>query len=112
MNIQRTRCPSGTRSDTSNQFPDDDELLSDKVITACSRVRGSLWEEIGACITDLNAIKQIREDTRSNTLRMKMVLDSWKTATQPTVGELLRWFEEVGVNRRVIKMKYEDLYGK
>ena len=82
-------------------------------MTACSRVKGSLWEDIGACIgIDLNAIDEIRDITRSNTLRMKKVLDLWNAAESPTVGELLRWFKEVGVNRTVIKTKYEDLYGR
>ncbi|XP_065845813.1 uncharacterized protein [Oscarella lobularis] len=110
---QQTSFASGAHFDSpaKDSFPGDDELLTDQVITACSRVRGSLWEEIGACVIDLDAIKQIRDDTRSHPLRMKMVFDSWKTAKSPTVGELLHWFEEVGVNRTVIKTKYKDLYG-
>ena len=92
-------------------FPAIEAVVSVDVMRTCANVKGSKWEEIGAYLIELEEIEEIRELTRSNVLRMMKVLESWKLKTErPTVGKVLNWFEQVGVNRQVIVMKYLELY--
>ena len=92
-------------------FPGDEDQLSDKLMATCSLVCPLHWEDIAACTgIDRNTIKEIRKGTDKNVLRMKEVLHVWKTAASPTVRELLRWLKEVGVSRKAIEDKFQDLY--
>ena len=92
-------------------FPSNDELISDDLMKTCACVQGSKWEAIGSLLIDLDALEEIREITRDNTLRMMKVLKGWQLKTErATVGRLLKWFEQVGINERAIKMKYSELY--
>ena len=79
----------------------------------CAVLKGSKWEEIGVVLgIDLEDLEEIGNSTRSNVTRMFKVLKSWsERAKSPTVGKLLKWFEEVGVNRTLIKTKFNELYG-
>ena len=81
---------------------------------ACAAVKGSKWEDISVFLgISLDTLQEIRDSTPSVVLRMFKVLKSWsEKANSPTVGKLLKWFEEVGVNRRLIKMKFEEHYGR
>ncbi|XP_065838981.1 death-associated protein kinase 1-like isoform X2 [Oscarella lobularis] len=98
----------------SDSFPSDDELVPDDVMRACAAVKGSKWEDISVFLgISLDTLQEIRDSTPSVVLRMFKVLKSWsEKANSPTVGKLLKWFEEVGVNRRLIKMKFEEHYGR
>ena len=76
---------------------------------ACAAVKGSKWEEIGVLLIGSEDLDDIRKAYGGNLVRMFQVLESWNTAKSPTVGQLLMWFEEVGVNRCHIKRKYDEL---
>ena len=88
-------------------------MVPDDVMRACAAVKGSKWEDIGVFLgINSDDLEEIRDSTRSVVSRMFKVLKSWsEQAKSPTVGKLLRWFEEVGVNRRLIKTKFNELYG-
>ena len=94
-------------------FPSDHEVVPDDVMRSCAAVKGSKWEEIGVLLgISLDNLKEIGDSTSSVVIRMFKVLKSWtERAKSPTVGKLLKLFEEVGVNRRLIKMKFDELYG-
>ena len=76
----------------------------------CAAFKGSKWEDIGIYLISLEDLDDIRKSYGGNGVHMFKVLESWNTAESPNVGELLKWFEEVGVNRNHIKRKYEELY--
>ena len=79
---------------------------------ACAAVKGSRWEDVGVLLgISLDDLQEIGDSTRGFVSRMFKVLKSWsEKADSPTVGKLLKWFEEVGVNRRHIKMKFKELF--
>ena len=78
----------------------------------CAAVKGSKWEDIGVFLIDSDDLEVIHDSTRSVVSRMMKVLKSWREwKKSPTVGKLLKWFEEVGVNRELIKTKFGELYG-
>ena len=81
-----------------------------KLIQACAAVQGSKWEAISIYICP-NALDDIRKSYGGNEVLMFKVLEAWKLEKSPTVGELLKWFKQVGVNRRTIEDKYEELFG-
>ena len=93
-------------------FPTDEAQVSDDLIKACALVKGSLWENLGVSSIDKNDLQYIREHIRHDYARMVEVLKLWNDAESLTVGQLLGWFEEFGVNRSVIKSKYESLCGR
>ena len=69
--------------------------------------------DIGTFLISPDEIEYIRDFAPTNSARMFKVLESWsKGAKSPTVGRLLRWFEQVDVSQRAIKIKYEELYGR
>ncbi|XP_065845194.1 putative ankyrin repeat protein RF_0381 isoform X2 [Oscarella lobularis] len=95
-----------------DSFPADDELVPDELVKACAIVTGSKWEDIGML---LGISDSDLDDVRGSTTlaRMIKVLDLWrKREESPTVGKLLRWFEQVDVNRRAIERKFDELYGR
>ena len=92
-------------------FSSEHHLVPDDLLRACAAVKASKWEEITVFL-GIDDLDEIREFSSSNVTRMFKVLKSWsERAKSPTVGKLLKWFEEVGVNRRLIIMKFEELYG-
>ena len=93
-------------------FPANEELVSEDLIRVCAAVRGSKWEEVGIFLVSVEDLDEIRKAYGGNAIRMFRVLEAWKMRVSPTVGELLRWFEEVGVNRVHIKKKYEQLFSR
>ena len=75
-------------------------------------MRSCQWEDIGVFLIDSDDLEVIHDSTRSVVSRMMKVLKSWREREKsPTVGKLLKWFEEVGVNRELIKTKFGELYG-
>ena len=79
---------------------------------ACATRAASKWEEMGILL-DVQDLDEIRERYRGIMPRMFKVLELWKMREQsPTVGKLLRWFQEVGVSRYAIKSKYEELFSR
>ena len=93
-------------------FPADEDLASAEFLTACAAVDGSKWEAVSIFLgTSLNDRHDIGEFTRDNFVRMFKVLELWtKQSASPTVGGLLRWFQQVGIARSAIKSKYEELH--
>ena len=94
----------------SGAFPADDELVSLDLLRACAAVKGSKWEDIGVFLIGSDDLDDIRRAYGGNVVRMFKVLESWNMAKSPSVGQLLAWFEEVGVNRSHIERKYNELY--
>ncbi|XP_065838591.1 death-associated protein kinase 1-like isoform X4 [Oscarella lobularis] len=91
-------------------FPADDDVVSDKLLTACSIVASSCWEEIGTFLLDSSRIDEVREQSRSNTFRAKRVLESWKRKTEtPTVRKLLKWLKLAGISKRSIEDAHSEL---
>ncbi|XP_065830506.1 death-associated protein kinase 1-like isoform X2 [Oscarella lobularis] len=88
-------------------FPADEDLASAEFLTACAAVDGSKWEAVSIFLgTSLNDRHDIGEFTRDNFVRMFKVLELWtKQSASPTVGGLLRWFQQVGIARSAIKSK-------
>ena len=78
---------------------------------ACAKVRGSKWEEIGVFLISSEDLDEIRKSYGGNSVRMFKVLETWKLVKSPRVGQLLKWFKEVGVDRSNIKEKYLELFG-
>ncbi|XP_065838957.1 death-associated protein kinase 1-like isoform X3 [Oscarella lobularis] len=92
-------------------FPRDSMSVSIELIRTCAVVAPSKWEDIGHLLIDSNTVDEIGERTRTNLSRMVKVLESWKLgAKAPTVGELLKWFELIGITRGVIETKYLELH--
>ena len=94
---------------SSGAFPADEDLVSIELIRACAALKGSKWEEVGVFLISMDHLDEIRKLYGGNTVRMVSVLESWSTAKSPTVGQLLKWFEQVGVNRSHIERKYDEL---
>ena len=96
---------------SSGAFPRDSMSVSIELIRTCAVVAPSKWEDIGHLLIDSNTVDEIGERTRTNLSRMVKVLESWKLgAKAPTVGELLKWFELIGITRGVIETKYLELH--
>ena len=95
----------------SGTFPADGEPISVNLMRACAAVRGSKWEDIGIFLISSSALEEIRKSYGGDSVRMFKVLEVWNLAKSPTVSQLLACFEEehIGVNRRHIKTKYEEL---
>ena len=74
-------------------------------------MRGSKWEELGFLLISFEDLEEIRKLYGGNSVRMFKVLDTWKLAKSRTVGQLLKWFKKVGVDRCNIEEKYEELFG-
>ena len=81
---------------------------------ACAAVKASKWEDIGVLLgISSDDLDEIRDSTPSKVSRMFKVLESWKKQDpSPTVGKLLARSKQVGVSRRAIVAKYEELYGR
>ena len=90
-------------------FPADEDFVSIELIRACAAVKGSKWEEVGVYLLSVDDLDEICKSYGGNNVRMVRVLESWNTAKSPTVGQLLKWFEQVGVNRSYIERKYDEL---
>ncbi|XP_065838537.1 death-associated protein kinase dapk-1-like isoform X2 [Oscarella lobularis] len=98
-----------------DSFPSDDELVPDDLMRTCAATKASKWEDIGVLLgISSDDIDEIRDSTRSKVSRMFKVLESWskKAENAPTVGKLLARFKQVGVSRRAINTKFEELYGR
>ena len=81
----------------------------------CAATKASKWEDIGVLLgISSDDLDEIRDSTRSKVSRMFKVLESWskKAEHAPTVGKLLARFKQVGVSRRAINTKFEELYGR
>ena len=92
---------------SSGAFPADEKLVSIDLIRTCAVVASSKWEAVGYLLIYSNTVEQIRERTHDNIPRMMKVLESWKLrTTKPTVRDLLKCFERVGINRREIETQY------
>ena len=95
-----------------DSFPFEQDLVPDDLLRACAAVKASNHMGRDQRFPGIDNLDEIRDYSRSNAARMFKVLKSWsKRAKSPTVGKLLKWFEEVGINRRLIIMKFEELYG-
>ena len=75
----------------------------------CAAFKGSKWEDLGCLLVGLEKIKDIRKPYGGNFVHMLEVLEAWNAEKLRTVGQLLAAFEAVGVNRSLIKKKYEEL---
>ena len=76
---------------------------------ACAAVKGSTWEDLG-CLFSVEEVEDICKSYGGNFVRMVKVLEAWKRAKSPTVGQLLAAFEAVGVNACQIRKKYGELH--
>ncbi|XP_065838506.1 death-associated protein kinase 1-like [Oscarella lobularis] len=94
-----------------NTFPADEEFVSEDLMKTCAAFKGSKWEDLGCLLVGLEKIKDIRKPYGGNLVHMLEVLEAWNTEKPRTVGQLLTAFEAVGVNRSLIKKKYEELRG-
>ncbi|XP_065838518.1 heat shock 70 kDa protein 12A-like isoform X2 [Oscarella lobularis] len=91
-------------------FPADDEEVSQDLIRACAFVKPSKWDEFGLSLgVSLADINEIGESTNSHISRMFRVLESWRLAKWPTVGQLLAKFETFRVNRQAIESEFKKL---
>ncbi|XP_065839213.1 death-associated protein kinase 1-like isoform X2 [Oscarella lobularis] len=96
-------------------FPADDEPVSDALMKACASIDGSKWETLAIDLDiSLNDRTNIGEFTRDNFARMFKVLELWKKQSRSsTVGQLLRSFREfIGISRRAIEKKFNELSGQ
>ncbi|XP_065841535.1 putative mitogen-activated protein kinase kinase kinase 7-like isoform X2 [Oscarella lobularis] len=101
-----------TSSSARGAFPANEDIVSENLMRACATRAASKWEEMGILL-DVQDLDEIRERYRGIMPRMFKVLELWKMREQsPTVGKLLRWFQEVGVSRYAIKSKYEELFSR
>ncbi|XP_065839980.1 receptor-interacting serine/threonine-protein kinase 4-like isoform X2 [Oscarella lobularis] len=87
-----------------------EETVSNDLMKACAAVGGSKWEDIAIALgISLDERKYVRDLTCTDFSRMFMVLEFWKKQTvSPTVGQLLYWFNEFGINRRSIEEKLQQ----
>ena len=81
-----------------------------KLMQACAVLKGSKWEEIAVYLCP-DALDDIRKSHGGNVVFMFKVLETWKLAKSRTVGELMKWFKQVGVDRSNIEEKYVELFG-
>ena len=91
-------------------FSAHEETVSNDLMKACAAVGGSKWEDIAIALgISLDERKYVRDLTCTDFSRMFMVLEFWKKQTvSPTVGQLLYWFNEFGINRRSIEEKLQQ----
>ena len=96
-----------------DSFPADEKLVPDELVRTCAIVTGSKWHDIGVLLgISLADLDEVGDSTSGAVSRMFKVLDLWrKVEGSPTVGKLLLWFDQVGVNRRAIERKFDELYG-
>ena len=76
---------------------------ADDLMRACAAVDGKIL-----LLHALGISNDVRNLTRGSFSRMLKVLEVWRKQAVSTVGQLLRWFNEFGINRRSIEEKFQQ----
>ena len=91
-------------------FPADDKLVSEDLIRACAFVKPSKWDAFGVAFGASDA--DLKEISKFDSLatRLFMVLEAWRIAKWPTVGQLLSKCKILGVSRQAIESRFKEMY--
>ena len=84
------------------------------LVEAISNVGSGQWEVIALNLgLGINAIDQIKEDSRKNVARLARAIDAWikeaKERNDATVKRLLNACDSSGIGSRAIEQKYDEI---